>query len=47
MFATGFVIVNVNEVDALNPMLAAPNAFAIEGGASTVTLAEAVPPVPP
>ena len=47
VFATGFVIVNVNEVDALNPMLAAPNAFAIEGGASTVTLAEAVPPVPP
>jgi hypothetical protein len=47
VFATGFVIVNVNEVDALNPMLAAPNTFAIEGGASTVTLAEAVPPVPP
>ena len=47
VFATGFVIVNVNEVDAFNAMLAAPNTFAIEGGASTVTLAEAVPPVPP
>jgi hypothetical protein len=47
VFATGFVTVTVNEVDALNEMLAAPNAFAIEGGATTVTLADAVPPVPP
>jgi len=47
VFAPGFVIVNVSEVDAFNPMLAAPNAFAIEGGATTATLADAVPPVPP
>jgi hypothetical protein len=47
VFATGFVIVNVNEVDALNEMLAAPNTFAIEGAATTATLADAVPPVPP
>jgi hypothetical protein len=47
VFAPGFVIVNVNEVDALNPMLAAPNTFAIEGGAITATLAEAVPSVSP
>ena len=47
VFAAGFVIVNVSEVDPFNETLAAPNAFAIEGGASTVTLADAVPPVPP
>jgi hypothetical protein len=47
VFAPGFAIVNVSEVDALNPILAAPNAFAIEGGATTATLADAVPPVPP
>ena len=47
VFAVGFVIVNVSEVDAFNAMLAAPNAFAIEGGAITATLADAVPPVPP
>jgi hypothetical protein len=47
VFPAGFVIVNVSEVDALNPMLAAPNAFAIEGGATTAILADAVPPVPP
>jgi len=47
VFAPGFVIVNVSEVDALNPMLAAPKAFAIEGGATTAILADAVPPVPP
>jgi hypothetical protein len=44
--AFGFVIVNVSEVDALNPILAAPNTFAIEGGATTATLADAVPPAP-
>jgi hypothetical protein len=47
VFAVGFVIVNVSEVDPFNPMLAAPNTFAIEGGATTATLADAVPPVPP
>jgi hypothetical protein len=47
VFAAGFVIVNVNEVDAFNAMLAAPNAFAIEGGPITVTLAEAPVPAPP
>ena len=47
VFASGFVTVNVSDVDAFNPMLAAPNAFAIEGGAITATLADAVPPVPP
>jgi hypothetical protein len=47
VFATGFVIVNVSEVEAFNAMLAAPNTFAIEGGATTATLADAVPPVPP
>jgi hypothetical protein len=47
VFVTGFVIVNVNEVDAFNAMLAAPNAFAIEGGPITATLADAVPPAPP
>ena len=46
VFAPGFVIVNVSEVDALNPILAAPNTFAIEGGATTATLADAVPPAP-
>jgi hypothetical protein len=47
VFATGFVIVNVSEVDAFNPMLATPNAFAIEGGPTTVRLAEAPAPTPP
>ena len=47
VFPAGFVIVNVSEVDAFNAMLAAPNAFAIEGGPITVTLAEAPVPAPP
>jgi hypothetical protein len=34
-------------VDALGAMLPGANAFAIEGGASTFTLADAVAPVPP
>jgi hypothetical protein len=46
-FATGLVIVKVNEVVPLSGMPAAPKAFAIEGGAITLTLAEAVPPMPP
>jgi hypothetical protein len=47
VFADGFVIVNVNEVLLFVPMLATPNAFAIEGGPITVTLAEAPAPPPP
>ena len=43
----GFVIVNVSVVVPLSAMLEAPNSLLIEGGATTVTLAEAVPPVPP
>jgi hypothetical protein len=43
----GFVIVNESELGLFGAMLAAPNAFARTGGATTVMLAEAVPPVPP
>jgi len=46
-FAAGLVIVNVSEVVAFNPMPDGLNTFAIDGGASTFKLAEAVPPVPP
>jgi hypothetical protein len=46
-FAAGFVIVNVSEVVAFSAMLVGLNTLAIEGGAITLTLAEAVPPVPP
>jgi hypothetical protein len=46
-FAAGFVIVNVNEVVAFNEIVEGLNTFAMDGGASTLTLAEAVPPVPP
>ena len=45
--AAGFVIVNVSEVVAFSAIVEGLNAFAMEGGASTVTLAVAVPPVPP
>src|SRR5712691_2017252 len=45
--AAGFVIVNVSEVVAFSAMLLGLNTLAIDGGASTLTLAEAVPPVPP
>ena len=38
---------NVSVVVPFTTMLAAPNALAIVGGATTVRLAEAVPPVPP
>src|SRR5258707_10873166 len=40
-------MVKVNEVVAFNEMVEGLNTLAIEGGASTFTLAEAVPPVPP
>ena len=45
VFAAGFVIVNVSVVVPLTGMVAAPKAFAIEGGAATVSIcvAEAVP----
>jgi len=45
--AAGLAIVKVNEVDPFSGTLAAPNALAMEGGAITLMLAEAVPPVPP
>ena len=47
VLAAGFVIVNVNEVVPFSGIAAAPKVFAIDGGATTFTLAEAVPPVPP
>src|SRR5689334_1461971 len=45
--AAGLVIVNVSEVVAFRAMLAGLKALAIDGGATTLMLAEAVPPVPP
>jgi hypothetical protein len=45
--AVGFVIVNVKDVVALRLIVEGLNALAIDGGATTVTLAEAVPPLPP
>ena len=46
-FPAGFVMVNVNDVVAFSAIDEGLNAFTIDGGASTFTLAEAVPPVPP
>src|SRR5882724_10749606 len=46
-FAAGFVIVNVNDVVAFRAIVVGLNTFAIDGGASTLRIAEAVPPVPP
>jgi hypothetical protein len=45
--AAGFVMVNVNEVVPFSAIPVAPKALAIDGGATTLILAEAVPPVPP
>ena len=45
--AAGLVMVNVNDVVPFSDTPVAPNAFAIAGGASTLMLADAVPPVPP
>jgi hypothetical protein len=45
--AAGFVIVKVSDVVPFSGITAAPKAFAIEGGATTLMLADAVPPVPP
>jgi hypothetical protein len=47
VLAAGFVIVNVRAVIPFNATVEGLNAFAIEGGATTMTLADAVPPVPP
>jgi len=47
VLAAGFVMVNVSDVVALSAIVAGLNTLAIDGGATTVTLAEAVPPVPP
>jgi hypothetical protein len=46
-FAAGFVIVNVSEVVAFKAMLLGLKALAIDGGATTLIEAEAVPPAPP
>jgi hypothetical protein len=46
-FAAGLEIVKVSDVVPFNGRLTAPNALAIDGGDTTLTLAEAVPPVPP
>jgi hypothetical protein len=47
VFATGLVTVNVSEVEPPSAIPVAPKAFAIDGGASTDRVADAVPPVPP
>jgi hypothetical protein len=44
---TGLVIVKVSEVEPFSRMLAAPNASLIVGKPTTVSVAEAVLPVPP
>src|SRR5438270_4066498 len=46
-FAAGLVIVNVKEVVAFSAMDEGAKTLAIDGGASTLRLAVAVPPVPP
>src|SRR5882724_1290220 len=46
-FAPGLVMVKVSDVVPFNGTLAAPNALAIDGGATTLMLADAVPPIPP
>jgi hypothetical protein len=47
VLAAGLVMVKVREVVAFWPILLGLNTFAIEGGPTTLMLAEAVPPVPP
>ena len=47
VLAAGFVMVKVSEVVPFNGIAVAPKALAIDGGATTLMLAEAVPPVPP
>src|SRR5882724_622054 len=46
-FAPGLVMVKVSDVVPLRGTEAAPNALAIDGGATTLMLADAVPPIPP
>ena len=43
----GLLMVKVSDVVPFSGMLAAPKAFVIDGGVTTVKLAEAVLPVPP
>src|SRR5579859_274414 len=45
--AAGLVMVNVSDVVPFSGIVVGLNALAIEGGATTLMLAEAVPPVPP
>ena len=45
-FAAGLVIVNVSELVAFSEIVEGLKALAMDGGASTFTLAEAVPPAP-
>ena len=47
VFAAGFVMVKLRVVVPFNGIVAAPNDLPIDGGNSTVMLADAVPPVPP
>jgi hypothetical protein len=47
VFAAGLVAVKVSVVVPFSGIVVGLNAFAIEGGATTLRLAEAVPPVPP
>ncbi len=45
--AAGLVMVNVSDVVAFSAMLLGLNTLAMDGGATTLIAAEAVPPVPP
>ncbi len=47
VLAAGLVMVKVSVVVPFKAIAAAPNALAMEGGATTAIEAEAVPPVPP
>ena len=47
VFAAGLVIVKVKDEVPFTAMVVGLNAFAIDGGATTVTEAEAVAPLPP
>src|SRR5258707_1388733 len=47
VFAAGLLMVKVSAVVPLIRMLAEPKVFAMLGGATTLTVAVAVPPVPP
>jgi hypothetical protein len=47
VLAAGLVMVKVKDVVAFKEIVAGLNTLAIDGGATTLMLAEAVPPVPP